>query len=118
MNARAQISTAKLPDDPIPEAEVLARWPVLAASALRIARHQGKIAWIRGKRGTAWYRAEAVQSYISTYMEQPCRALERHPSSNLEDNGSRTSRAAPISTDIGLSRDLEEHVAKAFARKI
>ena len=120
MNARAQQSTANFPDDPIPEAQVLARWPVLSAAGLRRARLEGKIGWVRGKRGSAWFRPTAVQAYIHDFLENEpsCHVSERPHSLNSAASGSRAAQIRPASTDIGLSPEAIEQAALAFARKI
>ena len=57
-------------DSLISEPDVLARWPALSKSRLRIARHTGIIAWVKGKRGSAWYRPPAIEIFIAKELEQ------------------------------------------------
>jgi hypothetical protein len=107
------------PIDPLmAEADVLMRWPALSQTRLRVARHRGHIAWVKGKRGSAWYRPSAIETFITKELEQPCRADAHAPSLNLAANGSPATRDHPSSTVFGLSRELEEHAAQACARKI
>lgn len=102
----------------ISESDVLARWPALSLALLRRARKQGQISWIPGKRHSAWYRADAVEQFIANYVEQPCRAVAKLPSSNSADSGSPSIPDRHSSTVSGLSQDLEEHAALHFARQI
>ena len=100
------------------EPDVLARWPALSKCGLRAARQAGRISWVKGKRGSAWYREETIESYIAKELEQPCHDLARDHSLNLAANGLPKIPAPHFSTDSGLSQALEEHAARACARKI
>jgi len=95
----------------ISENDVLARWPALSKSALLAARKSGRIGWVRGKRGSAWYREEAIEAFITKELEQPCHDQEHDRFSNLADNGSPRTPVRPSYTASGLSQALEEHVA-------
>jgi hypothetical protein len=59
----------------ISESDVLTRWPALSRSRLLAARESGTISWVRGKRGSAWYRSIAIENFISKELEQPCLGL-------------------------------------------
>ena len=80
------------------EPDVLTRWPALAKSTLLAARKTGTIAWVRGKRGSAWYRPSAIETFITKELEQPCLGLEQTLSSSSESNGSPRIRTPKIST--------------------
>lgn len=56
-------------DEPISEKDARERWGCLSASGLRAARRAGTIAWVRGPRGSAWYRPSAVRAFITTHLE-------------------------------------------------
>src|SRR5580692_5841965 len=105
-------------DEPISEKDVLDRWPLLSLEDLRAARKHGRIAWISGKRGSAWYRPSAVQIYITEFKERRCHVREKTPSSSLANNGSAQFLEAPRSTASGMTRELEERVAQASAQRI
>jgi hypothetical protein len=102
----------------VSERDVLTRWPALSKAGLKGARQTGKIARVRGKRGSAWYRASAIETFISKELEQPCRAHAHDHYSNSAVNGSPTTQDHLISTVSGLSPELEEHAALASARRI
>src|SRR6185437_7022522 len=112
------------PTDPSPEdtliseREVLRRWPVLSLDDLRGARKSGRITWVAGKRGSAWYRPSAIQAYISEFKEHRCLARERMPCSSLATNGSAEFPEARHSTVSGLTQEMEERVAQASAQRI
>jgi len=105
-------------DDLISEIAVLARWPALSKSRLRIARHTGLIAWVKGKRGSAWYRPSSVEDFIKRKLEHPC--LENAPDhySSSATTGSPTKKEQKSSTTSGLSPELEELVAQVSVQKI
>jgi hypothetical protein len=69
-------------NDLMSEVDVLQRWPALSKSGLRAARHGGRIAWVKGKRGSAWYRPSAIETFITEELEQPCHDLAKKLSSN------------------------------------
>ena len=96
----------------IPEIEVLARWPALSKCGLRAARQARRIAWIRGKRGSAWYRLSEIEIFITKELEQPCRVARRDPNLNLPVNGSPKNQDAPATTVSGLTQELAEHAAR------
>jgi hypothetical protein len=100
------------------EATVLSRWPALSKSLLRIARQQGRISWVKGKRGSAWYRPPSVETFITKELEQPC--LDHAPDRSLSSagNGSLTTQDRRSSIDSGLNSELEERVALASAQRI
>jgi hypothetical protein len=100
------------------EPDVLSRWPALSKCGLRAARKTGRISWVRGKRGSAFYREEAIEQFIQKELEKPCRDHARDLYLNSAANGSPGSPAHPSTTDFGLSQELEEHAAQACARKI
>jgi hypothetical protein len=102
----------------ISETEALARWPALSKSGLRSARHAGRIAWVRGKRGSAWYRPSAIETFIQQELEQPCRARAHDHSLLSQTNGSPTTQDRHSSIASGLSQELEERVAQASAQRI
>lgn len=113
---------AKRPADPpadalIPEREVIVYRPCLAVSLLREARKAGMVAWTRGKRGTAWYTLEDVDSFLNT-RKTPCHIQENMLSSSLAASGLPRSRGERGYIDIGLPPELEETAARALARKI
>jgi hypothetical protein len=105
-------------DDPISESDVLDKYPMLSIGMLRKARTEGTIAWVKGKRNSAWYRQSAVQKFIADYMESPCREAEKHRSLNSPDIGSPESPGVLSFTDIGLSPELVELAAHRCAQKI
>jgi hypothetical protein len=123
-NPRSSEPTGKMPaqdcasDTLVSEADVLTRWPALSRAALLAARKSQRIGWVRGKRGSAWYRPSAVEIYISQELEQPCRAHAHDHYLNSVDSGSPTTQDRPSSTVSGLSPALEEHAARACAQKI
>ena len=92
----------------IPEKEVLKRWPLLSTAELRTARYNKKIAWLRGKQSTIWYRPNAVVEYLSA-KETKASASEMAPEAQRRGEH----RVAPT-----LSPELEAHVAHYFAEKI
>ena len=102
----------------ISETDVLTRWPALSRSALLAARKAGSIAWVRGKRGSAWYRPAAVETFITKELEQPCRDHAREISLNSAANGSPKNPEGPGGTDSGMTPAMEEHVALACAQTI
>ena len=106
------------PDELISESEVLRLRPVVAKTHLRVARKRGIIRWTKGKRGSAWYRLTDVDAYLKTYREIQCPNPEKIRSMNWADSGSQPSPIAECSIDFGLSREQEEHVAQALARRI
>jgi hypothetical protein len=102
----------------IAEADALTKWPALSKSGLRAARHTGRIAWVRGKRGSAWYRLSAIETFIQQELEQPCRARAYDHSLRSLTNGSPMTQDRHSSIDSGLSLELEELVAQASAQRI
>jgi hypothetical protein len=98
----------------ISETEVLVRWPALSKAGLKAARENGKISWVRGKRGSAWYRPSAIEHFINQELEQPCRDHARAPSLNLPGNGLPTIPVASGSIASGVTRAMEEHVALVY----
>jgi hypothetical protein len=102
----------------IAEADVLKQWPVLSRALLLAARKQGRIAWVRGKRGSPFYRPSAIEEFIHKELEQPCRAHAHDHSLNSAANGSPTTQHPDSSIVSGLSPVLEEHAARAYAQKI
>ena len=100
------------------EPDVLTRWPALSKSGLRAARHDGRIRWVRGKRGSAWYRATAIETFISQELEQPC--LDPDPGSSypLESTGSPKNPAALDSIITGTTNELAERAGLASAQRI
>jgi hypothetical protein len=105
-------------DEPIREQAAVQNWPLLSPAGLHAARLAGKIAWIRGKRGSIWYRPSAIRAYIAEHLETPCRAHAPARSSNSPANGSPPSPAPATSTASGMTPELEEHVARACAQRI
>jgi hypothetical protein len=102
----------------ISEADALKRWPPLSKSRLLAARKCGRIAWVRGKRGSAWYRPSAIETFITMELEQPCRGRAQEISLNSAANGSPKNQVPHSSIVSGLSPALEEHAARACAQKI
>lgn len=102
----------------MPEKAVLNQWPCLSLEGLRAARAAGKIAWVKGKRGSAWYRPEAIRNYIREYLEKPCRAPELEPSSNSAAIGSPPSQGENVYTLSGLTPEMVEHAGRASAQRI
>lgn len=102
----------------MPESAVLNNYPVLSLSRLRRARAEGEIAWVKGKRGSAWYRPSAIETFITEHMETPCHDNPKRPSLNSADNGSPKNRERRLSVVTGLSPDQVEHAALACAQKI
>jgi len=100
------------------EADVLDRWPALSKSSLRTARQQGRISWVKGKRGSAWYRASAVEKFIEKRLEQPCHDQDQSPSSKSEGTGLRESRTDQDFIITGMTQELEERAARSLARTI
>jgi hypothetical protein len=100
------------------EAAVLKCWPALSKARLRVARGVGQIAWVKGKRGSAWYRPTAIETFITKELEQPCRVPEQSHSSSSAINGSPESQDRKNSIVSGLSQELAERVAKASLQKI
>lgn len=111
-------SNCSFSDHLIAEADVLARWPALSKSGLRAARHAGRIAWIRGKRGSAWYRASAIEEFIRRELEQPCREQGPDRYSNSVANGLPKNPDVPASIVSGMTPEMEELVAQASAQRI
>jgi hypothetical protein len=85
---------------------------------LRAARHAGQIAWVRGKRGSAWYRPSAIEQFISKELEKPCHDRGPARSSKSVTSGSPMIPDHHSYTDSGLSPELEEHAARALAQQI
>jgi hypothetical protein len=102
----------------ISEQDVLKRWPVLSGSKLLGARKSGRIAWVRGKRGAAWYRASAVEIFIAKELEQPCRDPGPEIYLRSADSGSPKSLADQGSIASGMTPALAERAALASARRI
>lgn len=102
----------------ISELEVLRRWPALSKSTLRAARKAGRISWIKGKRGSAWYRVTAIKSFINAEMEIPCRDRVHDQNTLAAINGSQKSRGAPAGTGFGLTKEQEELAAHLCAQRI
>jgi hypothetical protein len=102
----------------VSEAAVLTEWPVLSKATLTRARKSGRIAWIRGKRGSAWYRPSAIEEFIKKELEQPCRAHAPDHSLNSKGNGLLKNPASPDSIDSGVTPALAERVAQASAHRI
>lgn len=96
----------------LPEKEILRRWPLLSLNHLRAARASGTIAWVRGKRGTAWYRPEAVTEYIRKYLEEPCREQP------LEAHGLPPSNKGKDTMTASVPPELLERVAARSAARI
>jgi len=105
-------------DEPVPERSVLDRWQLLSSGGLLAARRAGKIAWIKGKRGSVWYRPSAVRDYIAAYLENPCHDRAQDHCSSSTDNGSLPSMEAGTSTGSGLTPELQEHVERVLAQSI
>lgn len=105
-------------DPPLSEPQVLARWPLLSRDRLRAARTAFQISWVRGKRGSAWYRATAVEQFIAKELERPCRDHAHAPSLNSEDNGSPENLAVPDIIASGMTPEMVEHIAQASAQRI
>lgn len=99
------------------ESEVLARWPALSKSGLRAARKAGRISWIKGKRGSAWYREEAIETFIHEELEL-CRARAHEKNTFAAINGSRRNQAALVGTVSGLTKEQEELAAHLSAQRI
>ena len=102
----------------ISEPDVLKRWPALSKAGLLAARKTGTIAWVRGKRGSAWYRPSAIETFITKELEQPCLDRGLAPSSRSATNGLPTSKDPKNYTASGLSQELEELVAQVSVQKI
>jgi len=102
----------------ISEADVLTRWPALSKSKLLAARKAGRIAWVRGKRGAAWYRATSIEHFITMELEQPCRDRENMPSLNSAANGSPKNPAAVASIASGMTPAMAARAAQASAQRI
>lgn len=101
------------------ESQVIKFWPCLSRIGLRAARKSGKIRWVRGQRGTAWYETSAVREYIRDVLEVArCLDHDPDPCSNSAVNGSRPRAIEEICTAIGSTPELEEHVAKVCAQRI
>lgn len=106
-------------DTLLSESQVVKTWPCLSRIGLRAARKSGKIRWVRGQRGTAWYEPSAVREYIRDVLEV-ARWLDHDPDpcSNSAVNGSPPKAIEEICTAIGSTLELEEHVAKVCAQRI
>ncbi len=76
------------------------------------------IAWVRGKRSSAWYRPSAIEQFITQELEQPCRAHVHETSLNFVDNGSQKNQVVPAYTVSGMTQEMEEHAARASAQRI
>jgi hypothetical protein len=100
------------------EDDVLAQWPALSKCGLRAARQAHKIGWVRGKRGSAWYRPSAIETFISEELEQPCRAHAQEPSLNSAANGLPKNLGVLASTVSGMTLEMEERAAQASALRI
>lgn len=114
---RAATAAGEDADPFLPEKEVIERYPVLSAYALKKARKAEIIAWRLGPWKSAWYRASAIEDFLRR-TEQPCLAPEQDPSLNSPANGSPKTQRRPSFTDSGLSQELVEHAARHFARQI
>jgi hypothetical protein len=114
-------AVAESTDQLLAEQAVLTRWPALSKATLINARKSGKIAWVRGKRGSAWYRASAIEDFIKKELEQPCHEQGPDRYSNSAANGSPKNLDAPATIVSGMSPDMEkmeELVALASAQRI
>jgi hypothetical protein len=111
----AVIDTAKVL---LPEAQVLKQWPCLSTTGLRAARKSGKIRWYKGKRSSAWYLPEDIWTFIANNMEASWQGHVQNRCSNLQGNGSPTSMEPETFIDSGMTLELEEHAARASARRI
>ena len=109
---------ALLADPLLSERTVLERWPALSKCGLRAARQTGRIAWVRGKRGSAWYRPSAIEIFIINEMEQPCLAPAPGRSSRSAINGSLRNLVVPVTTATGKTQPQAEQDALASAQRI
>lgn len=107
-----------LEDAPIYESDVVDKYPLLTVSMLRAARRRGRISWIRGKQGRAYYLPSDIEAYILSDLGVPCQSQEPAPSSNSAGSGSRSYRTRPAITDAGLSEAQIDRVALRLARQI
>jgi hypothetical protein len=100
----------------ISEAAVLKRWPLLSKHQLRAARKAGRISWIKGKRGSAWYRAIFVENFIAQELE--CLAQESDPYLKSAASGSLKNPDDLVSTVSGMIPEMEELASQASAQRI
>jgi hypothetical protein len=109
--------TANTDHDLLCESDVLKRWPVLSKLKLLAARNGGRIAWVCGKRKSAWYRPSSIENYITMELEKPCHVRATQIALNSAASGSPVSQEGGF-TDIGMTPAMEEHVALACAQTI
>ncbi len=114
----APSATKFVGDDPIYEADVVDKYPLLSVSTLRSARKARQISWIKGKQGRAYYRPSAIEDFIANHLEMSCHAPEKTLSLNSANSGSQKSPPRLSIIDSGLNPELAEHAAQALARKI
>lgn len=116
--AQSTLPEPTTPEQLLSEPDVLRRWPALSRAMLRSARQTGRIGWVRGKRGSPWYRPSAIETFINKELEHQCRVQEPDPYSSSGTNGLPQNRAQKNSTDSGLSQEQEELVAQRLVQKI
>jgi hypothetical protein len=100
------------------EKAVLKQWPCLSHEGLLIARKRGIISWVRGKRGSPFYRPDAVRQYIADYLENPCQDPAPEACSKSAVTGSPRSRTVRDITLSGLTPAMVELAGEASARRI
>ena len=59
-------------DDPLPQPEIIKRFPVLTKGRLAVARRNGEIDWVKGPRQKPFYTPSAVNAFIRDHLTRKC----------------------------------------------